>query len=48
MVFYDGNTTFYQNNPTETGGAMSWGHAVSRDLGIWEHLPSPFPKRTGS
>ena len=51
MVYADGvYHFFYQLNPCDTGwGNMHWGHAVSRNLVDWEHMPiALFPDKMGA
>ncbi len=49
MVYYEGEYhLFYQYNPFgNTWGHMSWGHAVSKDLVQWEHLPLALAEENG-
>ena len=50
LVYFDGEYhLFYQYHPDSlVHGPMHWGHAVSRDLMRWEHLPvALYPDRIG-
>jgi len=50
MVYYEGEYhLFYQYYPDSTvWGPMHWGHAISRDLVHWEHLPiALYPDKHG-
>lgn len=49
MAYHNGEWHLaYQYNPFgNTWGHMSWGHAVSKDLVHWEHLPLAIPEQGG-
>lgn len=50
LIYLDGEYhLFYQYNPyANTWGHMSWGHAVSKDLLHWDHLPIALEEYTDS
>ena len=51
LIYIDGIWhLYYQNNPNDVvWGPMHWGHAVSKDLIHWEHLPvALYPDEIGT
>jgi fructan beta-fructosidase len=50
LVYFEGEWhLLYQYNPFgNVWGHMSWGHAVSKDLVHWEHLPLALPEEDGT
>jgi fructan beta-fructosidase len=46
LIFLNGEfNLYYQHNPFENKwGHMSWGHATSKDLVTWKHLPVAIPE----